>query len=457
MTDHFTEAEIKRFAVSALPMTQLETIGNHLADCQTCHRVLVESLRSQRTSDRVQFSLDPAFLFRHDHLDYDQLVAIADNKLDATEQELVDTHLTTCTTCTEDVRSFLAFRKELEPELRVRYAPDIDKSREPAIAARHKSRVLAWRPAYIAVVILIAIGLLIAVLYTRRKTENLEARQTSPPNVNASATASPTPESRAANNLPTPAPIPSQPSLQPSPALIVRDRQPAKTPGLVDIAAVLNDGQGTVTVDKAGNVSGLDQISQDSRREVAEAVTTQTIKTPDTVTELAGVPMTLRGPDKGPKFKLRSPARTVILSDRPAFQWDALPGATSYQVSVADLNGHLVARSEQLSKDRTAWTPPSPLTRGEIYAWDIEAIVDGKKVFAPGTSETQMKFKVLSEQSARELEQLKNANSHLALGVFYAREGMLAEAERELQILVRDNPKSPVLKKLLKQIQTWSQ
>jgi hypothetical protein len=454
--EHFTESEINRFAVSALPIAKLDDIANHLAECETCHQVLVKSLRSQRASDGLRFSLDPAFLFRHDHLDYDQLVGVAEQKLDATEQEITDIHLRTCATCREDLRSFLAFRKEIEPELRVRYGPVADKPRETSVAPSRRWKL--WKPAYIAAMIIIAIGLLIGVLYMRRRGENLEARQTPPPNVNTLASATPTPESRAANNLPTPAPLPSQrsPVRAPSPALVVRDRQPTRTPGSVETVAVLNDGEGKVTVDKAGNVAGLDQISDDTRREVAEAVTTQTIRTPDTVTELAGVPMTLRGPDEGPKFKLRSPARTVILSDRPSFQWDALPGAASYQVSVADLNGHLVARSEQLSSDRTTWTPPSTLKRGEIYAWDVVAVVDGEKVFAPGTSETQMKFKVLSEQNARELEQLKKANSHLALGVFYAREGMLTEAEGEFQILIHDNPKSPMVKTLLNQIQSWS-
>ena len=45
-----------------------------------------------------------------------------------------------------------------------------------------------------------------------------------------------------------------------------------------------------------------------------------------------------------------------------------------------------------------------------------------------------MKFKILSANSAHELEQLKKAKSHLAFGVFYAREGMIAEAEREFLV-----------------------
>jgi hypothetical protein len=217
----------------------------------------------------------------------------------------------------------------------------------------------------------------------------------------------------------------------------------------------VNDGRGTVTVDKAGNVSGLQQISQDARQEIAEAFTTESIKAPETVMELAGAPIKLRGPDNTPTFRLFSPGREVVLSDRPSFAWEKLAGASTYRVVIGDLKGHEVASSEELSADRTTWTVPMPLKRGQIYTWEVEADVDGKKVFSPGTSQTEMKFMVLSDRGVQELELLKRANSHLALGVFYAREGMVTDAEREFQILIRDNPNSAVVKKLLKQIQSW--
>jgi hypothetical protein len=210
-----------------------------------------------------------------------------------------------------------------------------------------------------------------------------------------------------------------------------------------------------VTIDKAGNVSGLDEIPQDRRREILEALLAENIKAPATRTELAGGPLVLRGPDNSPTFRLRSPARTVIISDRPSFEWEKLAGATSYRVSVGDLNGHEIAKSEELSADRMTWTPPTSLKRGEIYVWEVEATIHGKKIVSPGASAAQMKFKILSVSSAQELEQLRKARSHLALGIFYAREGMVAEAEHEFQILVRDNPHSPVLKKLQSQIHSW--
>jgi len=84
------------------------------------------------------------------------------------------------------------------------------------------------------------------------------------------------------------------------------------------------------------------------------------------------------------------------------------------------MRGHEVATSEDLSSDRTSWTPPNQLNRGETYPWNVIAIVDGKEIVSPGASASEMKFKVLSASSARELENLKKANSHLALGVCYA-------------------------------------
>jgi hypothetical protein len=207
-----------------------------------------------------------------------------------------------------------------------------------------------------------------------------------------------------------------------------------------------------VTVDKAGNLSGLDEIPQNTRQEIGEALIAENIKAPATQTELSGGPIVLRGPDNNPTFRLWSPARTVIISDRPSFEWEKLAGAISYRVSVGDLKGYEIAKSEELPADQTRWTPPNSLKRGEIYAWEVEATVDGKKIVSPGRSAPQRKFKVLSTRSAQELEQLKKARSHLALGVFYAREGMVAEAEHEFERLTELNPQSKVALTLLRRI-----
>ena len=458
MTEHISKSRMERFSVSALPDAELDNIAEHLAACQTCQQLFVETLRSQKGSSRLAFTLAPEYWLRHEHVEYNQLIAIADNKLDKTDREIIDTHLTTCAECREDVRSFLAFAKQIEPELGVRYGPAVGRSRRQMIFWPNWLRGLTWNPIYAAAVIIIGIALVIGVtLFLKRRAANLEAKQTPPQGIVGPATHTPTPQNQAVAVQPTPAPVPSEqlPRHEPSPSLTVKNREPLK-PGKNAVAvAVLKDESGTVTVDPAGNVSGLDEIPQKTRQEISEALLAANIKAPAIETELAGTPINLRGRGNGPTFKLLSPARTVINSDRPSFEWEKLAGATSYRVSVGDLRGHEITKSEELSADQTRWTPPTSLKRGEIYVWEVEATIDSKKIVSPGASAPQMRFKILSASSAQELEQLEKVRSHLAFGVFYAREGMVGEAEREFEILVRDNPRSPVLKKLLNQIQSW--
>jgi hypothetical protein len=406
----------------------------------------------------LKFTLAPELGLRHDHVDYEQLVGLADNSLDTAERAMVDVHLKVCESCREDIRSFLEIREQIEKEDESSFAPIApDAARE--LPWLSWWRGLAWKPIYATALLLIGIALVIGVaVFLKRRAATLEAKQT-PPNVKIGApTQTPTPDNQSVRNvLPIPVPIPSQelPQRAPSPPLTVRNRESVKQTANEGTVAVLNDGPGTVTVDNTGNVFGLDEIPQTTRLQVGEALVAERINAAGIETELGGGPISLRGPGKSPTFKLLSPARVVIISDRPSFEWEKLAGATSYRVLVGDLRGHEIAKSEELPADQTSWTPPTSLKRGEIYVWEVEATIDAKKIVSPGKSTPQMKFKILSTNSAQELEQLKTARSHLALGVFYAREGMVAEAEHQFQILVHDNPRSALLKKLLKQIQSW--
>jgi hypothetical protein len=255
-------------------------------------------------------------------------------------------------------------------------------------------------------------------LLLKRRAAGLEAKQIEPPQINVGPpTQTPTPENRATNAFPTPVPLPSEqlPRQVPSTSLTVKNREPVNRVENAVATAVLNDGVTTVTIDKAGNITGLDELPQTIRQQIGEAWVAEKIKARGIETELAGAPINLRGSGNDQTFKLLSPARVVIISDRPSFEWEKLAGATSYRVLLGDLKGHEIAKSEELTADCITWTLPSPLTRGEIYAWEVEATVNGKKIFSPGTSASQMKFRVLSARSAKELEQLKRTRSHLAL------------------------------------------
>jgi hypothetical protein len=221
--------------------------------------------------------------------------------------------------------------------------------------------------------------------------------------------------------------------------------------------AEINDGNQKITVDVAGNVTGLDHLKPADAQIVKETLLAQNIAKPSELSELIGEQGVLRGSASADQtFRLLSPARIVTANDRPTFKWEALPGATSYRVYVGDADNREVADSGELQATLAEWTPSIPLPRGKVFTWAVIAKVEGRDVISPAASQPEVRFKVLSADSLRELDALQNGpRSHLAMGLFYARVGMLDEAESEFKILARQNPNSPLALKLLLSVQSW--
>ena len=294
-------------------------------------------------------------------------------------------------------------------------------------------RGLAWKPIYAAVLAIVVIALVIgAVLLLKRRAE-FQARQTPPPQVSPGTA----PDNRTVN-FPSPPATPND--------------SPTDKPTSAEAVVVLNDRGGTITVDKNGDVAGLDDVPAPTRDEIAQVLLSERLEQPAILKELGGQDGTLRGSNNAQPFKLTYPSRTVIVTDRPNLKWEKASGASSYRVYVSDQAGHEVARSEELPSERTQWILPKPLKRGEIYVWTVVAVVDGKEIVSPGPSSPEMKFQVLSARSLQQLNHLKKTRSHLALGVFYATVGMTREAKGEFQELVRLNPRSNVATNLLSNV-----
>lgn len=114
MNRHLSRSQLERFSAGALKDDELTASAIHVADCQECHKGFVEELRRQHGSGPFTFSLDLEFCFRDDHLEFEDLVRIADQTLESEPElkEIYDAHLRTCESCREDVRSFLAYRKQ---------------------------------------------------------------------------------------------------------------------------------------------------------------------------------------------------------------------------------------------------------------------------------------------------------------------------------------------------------
>lgn len=424
---------MKRFCVRALPVGELTVIAKHLAGCPTCHGQFTQTLQSRIGSAPLKFILAPEFWFRHEHVDYEQLVRHADSTLDASEREILDIHLKVCAPCKEDIRSFLEFRKQMAQETETSFAPVTPAPERDKLFWTTWWRGLAWKPIYAAVLAVVVITLVIGAAFILKRRADFQARQTPPPQVSPGTNI----DNRTAN-------VPSPPATP--------NESPADKPTNAEAVVVLNDRGGTITVDKNGDVVGLDNVPAPTRDEIAQMLLSEKLDRPAILNELGGQGGGLRGSNSAQPFKLTYPSRTVIVTDRPNLKWEKAPGASSYRVYVSDQAGHEIARSEDLLSERTQWKLPKPLKRGEIYVWTVVALVDGKEIVSPGPSSPEMKFQVLSRSSLGQLNKLKKAGSHLALGVFYAKNGLLAEASQEFFLLVKLNPKSPVATNLLRSV-----
>jgi hypothetical protein len=430
MTPHLSTLQVQQLCVSALAEDELAAAAVHTADCQSCHRRFVEELKRQRGSTPFNFTLEPEFWFRYDHVDFEQLVALADKTLDHDTEEIIDIHLKTCESCREDVCSFLAFRNATARQVNVSFGP-IDYESTRVVPAPSWWQRLQKRPVYaVAAIVLVAVAVLIGVVALNRRSGPLEAnKQGQNPDIERSPHG----------------------SSSPAPNVVASASNGADS----EKVAKLKDTGGEVTIDKNGRITGLDELSENNRQYIARVALSEQLERPDVLRNLSGEQSSLRGPDNRKQpFGLLYPVRRVVMEDRPLFRWESLLGVSGYRVYVLDANGNQVSESEELPPTKTQWKPPAPLRRGQIFSWMVIAVVDAKKIVSPSASAPEMRFAVLSTENFQELTSLQKSNSHLALGVSYARAGLLNEAEREFQSLVKLNPQSELARKLLQSVRS---
>jgi hypothetical protein len=474
MSEHISPLQMRHFGERTLPVPEMSILAEHLATCGPCRRQFQQARWVRRTGAPLTFTLAPEAWLKHEHLQYEQLAPYLDGDLGSEEREILELHLSACASCREDVRSLREFRQQIAPEMNVSYAPVEQTTTRKKVHLGAGWFGWQWKPAYAvaAVVALIAVALVATISLSGRRADEQRAQVLRPTvkkkvanpesgPVSTSQTVAndnavtdenvQTASNTSINKTHEAVKPPRTPMLSPERRVIVSPSDSSPT------LAELNDGDRRITVDSAGNVTGLNDLTPASLQVVKETLLAQDITRPADLTELVGERGALHGdPAAGQSFKLLSPARAVIGSDRPTFKWEVMPGATSYRVYVGDADSREVANSGELSPSVTEWTPSASLPRGKVYTWAVIAKVNGNDVIAPAASQPEMRFKVLSGETLRDLTALqKRTRSHLALGVFYARAGMLEDAEREFHALARQNPRSQVAMKLLRSIQSW--
>ena len=158
------------------------------------------------------------------------------------------------------------------------------------------------------------------------------------------------------------------------------------------------------------------------------------------------------GDGQGVPFSLRSPVGKAIESDRPAFAWEALKDAESYEISIFDEAFNKVVSSGRITA--TSWASPSPLPRGRVYQWQVTALKDGVETRSPVRPAPDARFLVISSDAAAAIRQARSVRprSNLLLGIAFAEAGMIEEARAEFNSLVRRNPNSATARRLLRSV-----
>jgi hypothetical protein len=403
--EHLSQKQVEDYSLHQLGAAELLAVSDHLGACEVC-RVRVEGALSG----------DVAFLALHDeafsengldsaHLTAGQTADYVDRSLAGEALQMVDDHLSGCEHCALAVADLRAFRNEIAPSLDRRYGPVSEGGWRQRFASLFKvGPVPAFGAAALAVLVVATIAWLVW------RTQGEKAPE-------VVAVSSPTPPV----SQPSPSP---EPSLQPPPAQ--------------EVVAQLNDGE----------------VPPAYQNRVKEVLTSQRIGRSSQLQGLTRPSSTLMGSNNQPEFSVLEPTGSVSLTDRPAFRWSEMEGATGYVVEVYDDQFKLAASSPQLTN--RSWTIPQPLPRGKVYSWQVKAIKDGQEITWPRPPAPQAKFRILDQSKANELARARRAysSSHLTLGLLYADAGLLREAEHEFRLLLRANPNSPLARTLLRQVQS---
>ena len=412
MTEHLTETQVSLFRERALGPTERERIDAHVAECESCLRRILPSedsalVYSELTEALLSDSTDEAF-----HLSNVDARRYADGLIDQADRVIFDSHLELCDQCSEAVQSLASPPQQFSPVW---------------------STAFRFTPARAVAAVLVVAGLVLAFVMWQRWQARSDDQTVQK---NGTQTPSNTPGS----GSPTPAPTESP-----------KD----STSDQFAVAASLEDNGRKIQLDDRGKLIGLEDLPETSRSLVQGVLANKTFSKPEVLNKLTAPSITLLDPTgRENTFGLLGPSGTVIATDRPNLRWQALAGATSYTVSVFDADFNLVTRSTP--QTATQWTTPA-LRRGMIYSWEVVAVRDGQEVRSPVAPAPRAQFKILEAEKLIELTNLKKHRpiSHLTLGLTYARFGLLAEAEGQLQILARENPNSPVATRLLRTVQEW--
>src|ERR1700749_753725 len=180
MSEHLSTVQMRHFSARTLSAPEMSALAEHLASCGSCQELFQSTRRAAVVP--LSFTLAPDALFKHEHLQYEQIATYLDDGLDSEEREILELHLRGCESCREDVNSLRGFRRQIAPEMGVSYAPAEQVSGRKVI--RPMLGWLGWRlkPVYALALILalIAVALVATLSFRESKVDVQQARVIQP-------------------------------------------------------------------------------------------------------------------------------------------------------------------------------------------------------------------------------------------------------------------------------------
>jgi hypothetical protein len=429
MSEHLSGEMLETYRRRSLSTAELLEAHDHIDVCNICRRRLfnVEQVTAEASNLRITIN-DLADLVP-EHPDFEVLAAYVDDRLDATDREILRSHIELCHGCAEELRDLLGFK-----------AAVANATEQPAVTKTADStttKLLAswrlfqqWSQPQLAGTFAVSFVLVAMVMWIALRSDSSH-------------------ETEIVKSGPT------------APAAEIADSQVLSAPGQVDstkkeITVALNDGVGKVAIDKGGRITGLEALPAIYRETVRTVLTNQAAQPSRAVADLVGKSEVLMGTEETSlSFSLNTPVGAVVSTNRPLFRWEYLRGATSYTVQIFDSDFRKVVTSPSLSTPE--WRIENSLESGKIYSWQVIAVSgEGAEITSPTAPAPEAKFKVLEQAKVNNLRRVRQdyGRCHLTMGVLYSREGLLEDAEREFRALLREKPRSSLARKLLREVLT---
>jgi hypothetical protein len=504
---HLAAETMNGYAARTLESEALLAADDHLAGCADCRGRLVDDAGLRMTVGSLAREVAAARRSEPDHLPYESVEAMAEDRLRGPAREVADLHLGACATCAgevADLRAFAAAHRaarraaatavaaslagEQARRLPVAVtdagtAPTARHTRAAMAAARGLATAVPAADAEVAPALTLPsadrpgatrgaiIGAVVVTLLVAAGGAWLATRGLRQKVVTLAATVDQLQQEKAALQA-------TADTASASRTEIERQAVESARAAAAKVAVTLNDRQGkdqaiAVGIDDDGQLVGLDGLRIADARALAVALRKGAIEVPAPVLELGRAGPGADVPGPVPRF----PAGQMIRGVRPTFTWDAVEAATGYTIAVSDEGGTVIVRGGPTRA--TKWTSPRSLQRGALYTWTVTATLAAEPATAPDADSPipgangaaagaalpprtgslvspRARFRVLDQESATGLDRALRAaeGSHLAAGVFMARAGVLDEALGELRLLAEANPQSPLAQSLLASVET---